>query len=116
MTYTLAREISVMASRIFPEAREAYVAGLQEDESATVFYPAIVILCAANVTRALEHYVKQVEAEIPGALQRVAGMTEQKSRATLNITLLSASELNEGTGFAAAITSLFSPPLRVWPE
>jgi hypothetical protein len=116
MTYMLAREISVMASAVFPEIRESYVAGLQEDESASVFYPAIVILCVETATRALEHYAKQVEAELPAILQNVAGCSSQKSHTLLNITLLGTNEVREGTGFAAAITSLFSPPLRVWPE
>jgi len=116
MTYMLAREISVLAARIFPEIRESYVVGLQEDESATVFYPAITVICADSVTRALTHYMQQVETELPATLQRVAGMTEQNSRTLLNTTVLGMNEVEEGTRFAAAITSLFSPPLRVWPE
>lgn len=112
--YACATNIASSLAQLDDNILEAFVLGLEGDDTNAPCFPVTLVLRVACHTAALECIVSHVERELPKHLEHLGGMTEDASTAFLEIRVVEDEDLAKRRGLGAAVTSIWAPALRVW--
>ena len=73
----------------------------------------LLVLVTAS-SAALEAFIAGLDRALIQAIQTLPSPLLTSRRFLLNFVVLTAAEVERGTGYGSLLSSMFSPPLRVW--
>ena len=73
-----------------------------------------LLICVSQPSAALEALIASLDQALAAKLETVPSAEFAKRTSFLDVNLLTDEAAQRGTGYAALLTSLFAPPLRIW--
>lgn len=81
-------------------------------QSATVH----LLIVVSQSSAALGALIGSLDRSLVAALQDLPSSKFQKSAPMLDVNLVTEQEIQQGTGYAVLLSSIFAPPLKLWPR
>lgn len=78
--------------------------------------PTVHLLILAKSSAALQALVDSLDRSLAAALQELAPRQFKQRASVLDVNLVTEQEVQQGTGYAVLLSSLYAPPIKLWPR
>jgi hypothetical protein len=120
MTYSLAREVARILAENDRHVESVYLyepsanpdseAGIELPVEATLH----LLVSVTAPTAALESFIRALDRALTDSLRELPSPLYAGRTSILNVCLVTGEDIRERRGYAALLTSVFAPPLKIW--